>query len=562
MTTRVKAAGRQVRQPSDSDGPTKAELVQQLGQAVNNLELAQESIAELELSMEDIGWQRMIAIGEREFTRDGLRAISAACQLYALKNPLIRRGLILRQAYVWGQGVEITARANGKRGDGEQDVNAVVQAFLDDAGNRRALFGAEAHQRIERALGTDGNLFVSLWTRPATGKVQARLLPWEEITDVISNPEDASEPWFYRRTWNKQDVDPATGVTTSTPQVTLYPAISYRPKDRPSKVRNVEVRWDAPVRHIKVNDLQGWRFGVPDAYAAMDWARAYKEFLEDWARLVKSLSRYAWRTTAKGAAQAAAIRARTAAAPPRNPATGEPLAAGATVVTAPDTTLEAIPKTGATIDSESGKPIAAMVAAALGIPVTMLLADPGQTGARATAETLDQPTQLEMGGRRGLWTDVLRDLCEYVIRESVRASKGALKGKIVVVDDVEVVTLDGDTETTIDIDWPGFDNVDMAGVITAVAQAQSTGTVRPEIVLRLLLTALGVKHVDEIVDEMTDEEGNFLWPEAPPLSAGSGGGATDPGSMTPDDTPDDTPPPDEPPPDGTPDDGTGDAGQS
>jgi hypothetical protein len=70
--------------------------------------------------------------------------------------------------------------------------------------------------------------------------------------------------------------------------------------------------------------------------------------------------------------------------------------------------LEAIPKSGATIDSESGKPLAAMVAAALGMSVTMLLADPGTTGARAVAETLDKPTILEMGMRRRLWAGVIK----------------------------------------------------------------------------------------------------------------------------------------------------------
>ena len=57
-----------------------------------------------------------------------------------------------------------------------------------------------------------------------------------------------------------------------------------------------------------------------DVYAAMPWARAYKGFLTDWARLVKALSKFAWRLTGDtvvarrdGAAQVAA------AAAPRRP---------------------------------------------------------------------------------------------------------------------------------------------------------------------------------------------------------------------------------------------------
>jgi hypothetical protein len=46
-----------------------------------------------------------------------------------------------------------------------------------------------------------------------------------------------------------------------------------------------------------VNRLDGWKFGIGDAYAALPWARAYDGFLTDWAKLVKALSRFAWRLT-------------------------------------------------------------------------------------------------------------------------------------------------------------------------------------------------------------------------------------------------------------------------
>ena len=524
-------------------------LTQRLSAEENNVEFLQETIAQLELAAEDIGWQRLLAVGEQEFTREGLRQISAICRLFAIKNPLIKRGLTLRTSYVFGQGVEISARANGRRGrKGEQDVNAVIQTFLDDAGNRRTLFGAEAQQRLERSLGTDGNLFLSLWTRPASGRIQVRVLPWDEIVDVVRNPDDASEPWFYHRRWYETEIGAQATERVKEMREALYPALSHRPKSRPKTVVGIDVRWDAPVRHVKVNDLEGWRFGIPDAYAAVDWARAYKEFLEDWAKLVKALSRYAWRTTAAGSKQAAQIRTKLAAAPPRNAVTGELNDVGATAITAPGYALEAIPKTGATIDSESGRPLAMMVASALGVPVTMLLADPGQTGARATAETLDQPTELEMESRRSLWTDVLRDVTDHVVRESVRASAGPLKGKVTVdADGVESVKLAGNTERTVDIAWPDLKDLEQAQVIDAITKAAGTGTVPPEIIVRLLLTALGVRNVDEIVDEMTDQDGNFLWPDAAPTGLGSAGPAqTDPDPTTtdPDPTADDPAPPD------------------
>jgi hypothetical protein len=494
----------------------------ELSQERDNTEFLQESLSQLELAMEDVGWHRQLAAGAQEFSREGLRQISAACRLYALKHPLVKRALTLKQVYVWGSGVEITGRANGRRArTGEQDVNAVVQAFLDDPGNRRTFTGVDSQTRLERALGTDGNLFLSLWTRPTTGRVQVRVLPWDEIEDIIRNPDDSSEPWFYRRRWLEITFDPALGERPATEREALYPAIDYRPKSRPRTVGGVEVRWDAPVRHVKVNELEGWRFGVGDAYSAVDWARAYKEFLEDWARLVKSLSRYAWRTTAAGNKQARQIRA-AAIQPTRNEAGHVAGGVGDMAITETGRTLEAIPKSGATIDSESGKPLAAMVAAAFGVPVTMLLTDPGQTGARAVAKTLDQPMELEMEARRSLWSETIRDVCSYAIRESVRAPKGALRGSIVRDEDTdrEYAELAGDTEQTVDIAWPDLKDLSADTIVAAVVAAASTMTVPPEVTVRLLLGALGLRHVDEIVDEMMDDDGKFIWPATPPLSGG------------------------------------------
>jgi hypothetical protein len=198
-----------------------------------------------------------------------------------------------------------------------------------------------------------------------------------------------------------------------------------------------------------------------------------------------------------------------------------------------------------------------MVASALGVPVTMLLADPGQTGARATAETLDQPTELEMSQRRELWTSARRRLVTYVITEAVRAPDGALKG-VIKRDPYgrETLALAGDTDPTVDIVWPDLDDADVGVVVEAIVKAAGTGVVPPEEILRLLLAALGVRNVDVLVEAMLDDNGGFVWPNGPPIG-GLGGAAANlqrtgqdpagagPGPMAPDSQPaDPTPPPD------------------
>jgi len=474
-----------------------------------------ESLADLELAADDAGYRKLAAAGNYEFTRDGLRQISLVCRLMGIKNPLIRRALALRHIYVWGSGVEISAREAGQ--DGAQDINAVIQRFLDEPLNQASISGAQAQAENERALGTDGNLFIALFTAPKTGAVRARVLPWDQVMDIVTNPEDTSEPWYYLRQWTtgpNNMLEPSSGST----QRVLYPDVRYQPKSRPAAYMGVKIQWDAPVVHVAVNKVSRTaKFGTPDAYPALDWARAYKEFLEDWARLVKSLSRYAWRLTAKGS-KTKAIAAAVAKAPSRDALTDSPLNAGATAVGTPDLMLEAIPKTGATIDSESGKPLATMVAAAMDVPVTMLTGDPGHVGARATAQTLDQPLRLAMMARRREWTTVLETVLNYVVDASALAPGGVLTGTPV-VDEYERrhVQLNGTTTRTFDIAWPDLAKPDPLALVTAIVAADQTGKMPELVTLRLLLQAFGVTDADEVLAEMTDDQGRFV---APQVTAG------------------------------------------
>jgi len=495
---------------------TEAEqhLAVQLAGAELTIEHLRESLADVQLAYEDVGWQRIGVWGDQTFTHSGLKHISRLCRTMAVVNPLIRRGLSLRTAYVWGGGVQIQARATGEQ-DGEQDVNTVVQDFLDDERVRKVLTGAAARERNERTLGTDGNLLFALPTNPRTGRVQVRRLPYDEVDEPIYNPEDATEVWFYPRTYTT----PGGQMRT-----TYYPAIGYRPGGaRAIRVRDAsygertltagEIAWDAPVIHLAVNDLDGWDYGIGDAFAAIAWARAYKDFLEDWAKLVKALSRFAWRLTGdrKSKAQAAAATARTAVT--ADATTGETPVGGIAAM-GPGQGLEAIPKSGATVDSESGKPLAAMVASAMDVPVTMLLGDPGQTGARAVAETLDRPTELMASMRREVWADFYRELLGYVIDAAVRAPQGQLTGTVTRDEwGREVVDLGETTERTIELDWPDLSETDVKTLMEALAKADEIDKLPPLLIVKLVMQALKVKDADEWLDQVTDEEtGEFKDP--------------------------------------------------
>ncbi|MFC0626177.1 hypothetical protein [Kribbella deserti] len=519
-----------------------AHLEDQITAYANTLEVVQESLADAQLAFEDRGWTRLSMQAQHELSDSGRAQIRDLCRIMAVMNPLMKRGLSLRTAYIHGQGVTMTVR---DQSDDGQDVNAVVQEFLDDPGNVKTFSGAQAHEEMERAAYTDGELAAALFTDPMTGRVQVRWLPVEQITDIITDPEDQVTVWYYKREYVERAV--VGERMTEMWRTVYYPALGYEPPagQRPRYIDGAEVKWDAPVRMVTVNRPTGSTRGIPDAFAAIPWARSYKEFLEQWSVLMKALARFAWQAKTRGD-RAKTVAGKISAAPGMEARGGNPAGVGSTVVTDPNTTLEAIPKTGATIDADSGRPLAAMVAAALDVPVTMLLGDPGMNGARAVAETLDQPTELTMTLRRALWTEFRMDILNHVIDWAVRAPKGALKGTVRRERNRVLVELPDNDDRTIDISWPDFKSTPVDTLVKAIVEADGTMKLPPLVTLRLLLQALKVDDIDEILDEVTDDEGNYKDPEATAGQAAVDAfrQGRDPASLLGDDEEDDDPPAD------------------
>lgn len=456
-----------------------------------------ESLADLELAMEDRGWKKLGQQAD-EFTPQGRRKAVEYARLMAVANPLISNAIAIRTGYIWGSGVEVLVKDDPDQG---QNVGAVVGGFLDDADVRATFSGSQAREETERALATDGERFWALPTDRVTGEVQVIPVDCLEIVDVVTDPENVHRPTFYKRVYTTTEAAD-DGRRREVQRTVYYPALGYRPSQRVKRIGANEVRWDQPMLHIAVNRVG--RRGTGDAYPALAWAKASKEFLESWIVLTRSLAQFAWRATTHGKTERVAQKVMSQVGPYAQQMAG-------TAIMDAGTTLEAIPKTGATIDANSGRPIQMMVAAAFHIPVTMLLGDPGASGARAVAETLDRPTENAMRLRRELHTAAIRAVCEHVIDAAVYA--GRLKGTVVRRGDREYVELPEGDSRTIQIVWPDFDSANTTERVAAVVQAYQTETLPPLVAARMLLQALGERDVDEILSQITDDQGRFIPPD-------------------------------------------------
>lgn len=430
-----------------------------------------ETIAALELQIEDLGWRRMAADGQREISRGGLNAIAALARIMYLQNPLINRGVDLQAFYVFAQGFTITSA--------DETTQAALNALWEDR-----LIACEVGQQAmlgnEASLQVDGNLFFLLVTNSVTGKRYIRSIPANEITEIVMNPDDSAEPWLYRRMYQRQEFDVNAGITTTAAQEAFYPAYRYS-GDIPPTIAGRQVMSEQ-VYHVKVGCLRDMRFGVSEAYQAINWAIAYKDFLADWATLSKAYARFAFKLAPGGGkAGIATAKARlgTTIGTGGSGETNPPPTAGSTFIGNDAVKLEAVKTANATTNPEQARHLKLMVCAAFGMPETFF--GDVNTGNLATASSLDRPTELKFKNRQMLWQDVLRDLFQFLL-------EGA-----------------GIANAQIEVKFPPILEHSVTETVTSIVDAATlagrslAGTIDLETTSRLLLAALGVDDPEPII---------------------------------------------------------------
>jgi len=483
-------------------------------QQSSNYELLKERIAELELALEDTGWLRLGDETLDEFSRDGLRTITRLGRLFFLKNPLVQRGIKVQMYYVWAQGMSVKAR--------QPKINDLIQSFMEDEKNRVELTDHQARMMKEKELQTDGNLFFVFFTDKSTGRVRLRTMPFGEIDDVIRNPEDSKEPWYYQRSYVEQQFTPEGGLLGMKQITEYYPDWQYNPATKPATINRKECHWDRPVYHIKVGGFSDWKFGVSEVYASIDWARAYKEFLEDWASITRAYRRFAFKMTgltskAEIAASKAKLQTTYASGGGISEETQPPPVTGAVAYLKGDRDLQPVRTAGATVSAEDGRRILLMVASAVGLPETFF--GDVSVGTLATAKSLDRPTELAMLDRQQLWANIHEGIFDYALLQAVKAPSGPLRGLGKIVEDKDDgnirqrVEWNEGVDSWIDIDFPPLIESDVEKMIMAIVDAATlkglplAGTIPAKDVSRMILSALGEPDVDELLEILFPEDG-------------------------------------------------------
>lgn len=466
-----------------------------------NMELALERVQESlrDLQREDHGWARIGAETTGTPGRDTLLNNADLVRGFADSHPLFVRAKTVRAAYTFGEGVTISAHVDTE--NAPTDVEDVVEDFVGDAGNSAAWFGYTAALEREHDLFCDGNLFAGHWVNPRTGDVKVRVIPFNEIVEIRTAPGDYATPHLYLRQW----------TTGTTQHKAWYPDVDYDPVAKPIRVDGVPVLWPgrtypglgngAGILRVRVNPVgRSAVWGVGDGWSALAWVRRYSAFLQDTAALYEALTKIA-RVVAGGPNAAATQRAALQAT------TGP---AGGTMFGDPSLKVDTPSFSG--VDPALGRPYASLVAAGVGLPVTVLTADPGQEGARAVAETLDRPMRLAFQARQKVWADAYRASILFKLRMCVEAPGHPLKGTVRPVGDRKIVDWPAGQEPVIDIVFPDIQDDNLAAAIDAAVKADGTGKLHPSTTARLLLQALEVEDIEGELEKITGPDGEWVNP--------------------------------------------------
>lgn len=446
-----------------------------------------ERIAELELGLEDQDWVRLSSEPDHDLSREGIRRIASLSRLFFLKNPLVGRAVETQAYYVFGQGVEFSAK--------NEQFAPVLESFIKDIANQRELTSHQARIDKEKELQVEGNLFFTFFTSPQDGTVKIRTIPAREINTIVSDPNDAKTPLWYQRIWNVEVIDPRTGTRKNERMEAYYPDI-YAPipeTGMPDVFAGKPVQ-PHRVYHVKTGGLPDMKFGVPETYASIDWARAYKTFLENWATIQRALSRFAARMTTRGGSAGVASAKSTLETTQQAGSTEDnpPPVTGATIVTTPEGVMfEPIRTAGMTTGPEEGRRLLLMVAAATGLPETFF-GDLSQ-GNHATALTMDRPTELKMVERRNLWSGIFQVIFDYVFTQSAIASR---------MDDTEFQAEDMETDTAVDITWPPILEHEIDKQLSAIEKAMAMRAIPERVMSQLVLAAFGIENTEEVLDEL------------------------------------------------------------
>lgn len=411
----------------------------------------------------------------------------AECRQLWRDDVLTQQIIGLWTDFGYGQVLEIKVE--------DPDAAKVWEEFWNADRNGPVLKDRRLGDQSDRLL-TDGERFWVGFTnegkeseeRPRGG-LTLRSIPTEEITELVTDPDDDAVTLFYKREW--------TPKGQNAPKTLYYPDWEASDEelaeaDLPDGALRADEEaegTDVGVIHFgyRMIDGRGW----PLMSAGAAWSRAYRDFMQDRVTLVAAVASYVRKLKITGSDRARRdIQSRIESTltqlsqyAERNP----PAAAGSTWVENQAADLSPFPlRTGASDAQADG---AALIAqAGLGGRVFPHYLGRGESFRLATATAMEMPVRRAFRRYQLFWADVWRDLVKFVLRAWEEANGVEFSSY-----HAEVST-DALVETDVEL------------MSRALGELADRGLVPTEEGMTLALTLLGVPNVEDVMDEWRKEK--------------------------------------------------------
>jgi hypothetical protein len=205
------------------------------------------------------------------------------------ENPMAKQAIKLALRFVFGKGVSYNIR--------DKNTKRIIDSFWNDPVNQ-AVWTSHFMQvfNFDENL-TQGEQFPLLFETPGEAPyVRIGVLPMDELTNIIYDPDNGRLPVWYRRVYRPKKWDPKLNdgeggwASPKDPRPVTRYYRDYRISDE--HLRDIESRGlvipekfigEGKVKHRMVNPLwmrSGLR-GMSELFASREWFRVFKEFMED-----------------------------------------------------------------------------------------------------------------------------------------------------------------------------------------------------------------------------------------------------------------------------------------
>jgi len=416
----------------------------------------------------------------------------------------------------WGLGDAVIVSPN------DESAQKVWTEFWE-ADRNQALLGGDRIGQLSNWLLVTGERFLVFFTSEMDGESTVRIIEPEEITEIITNPDDSSTPWFYKReysiTLDTGATQPATmyypdwglflsdkdnAVAKAWDKLVQIKAVSDKAK-RSDEIMTSDDLQDrtgtvAVILHIAHNQkdrrsLRGW----PIATAAAPWLRSHKRFAS--ARLATSMAVNAIvrRYTVQGGSRAVgSVRSSIASSlsGTNYNETNPPPSAGGSEVMNDAMKVQDLPlKTGASDAKTDGEMFSWIALLGMGIFPTSAGLD---TARWATALEMDKAQSMLFQSYQNFWSAQFQRIVKIVLGMAERYSGATFTDKTSAVS-VDAFSLS---------DFPGI-AFSLGKLVGDMLTPYATNNILPpdtvKTILRdawvLSLQALGINDPEMLLDE-------------------------------------------------------------